>query len=113
MRYVDLRRFVISYEPKYSRGDDDFYDPLPEGSFFAHVEWKHRNINKRTNEISYHNYGDGDLYFYKTQDSNWRYEFRFKYDDGETNFRSGTVNSNVNCDWFMMWFVDYLNGRET
>ena len=50
---------------QHSRGDDDFYDPLPKGSFFAHVHWKHRTINKRTNEISYHNYGDGDLYFYK------------------------------------------------
>ncbi len=34
MRYVDLTRMVISYEPKYSRGDDDLYDPLPKGSFF-------------------------------------------------------------------------------
>ena len=108
-----LRRFVVSREPQYSRGDDDVQDPLPEGSFFSHVEWKHRTINSRTNEVRYHDYGFGDLYFYKTQVDDWHYEFRFQYDDGNINFRSGEVISNVNCNWFMMWFMEHLNGMET
>ena len=113
MNYADLTRMVISDEPQYSRGDDELYDPLPKGSFFSHVHWKHRTINRRTNEIRDYDYGYGDLYFYKTQNTNWRYEFRFKYDDGETNFRSGAVDSNVNCYWFMSWFMEHLNRIET
>ena len=108
MRYADFTRMVISYEPKYSRGDDDFQDPLPEGSFFAHVEWKHRTINRRVNEISHHNYGTGDLYFYHPQGMEWQYEFRFLSDQ----FRCGCVSTNINCDSFMRWFVDYINYGE-
>ena len=106
------RRFVVSYEPKYSRGSDDIEDPLPKDAFFAHVHWNYRTKNDRTNKIMYHDLGYGDLYFYKTSDAEWSYEFRFKYDDGRMEFRCGDVLSKVDCNWFMMWFIEYMNARE-
>ena len=105
-----LQMGIISYDPKYSRGDDDIYAPLPKGSFYAHVSWKYnRHISHRSNEITFSNNGEGDLYFYKTSGDIWKYEFRFQYDDGTDEFRNGSVSSEINCNSFMKWFVDYVD----
>ena len=100
-----LQMRILSYEPKYSRGRDDIDDPLPNGSFYAHVNWLHRTVNRRINEISHHDYGAGDLYFYHPKGMEWQYEFRFLPDQ----FRCGCVSTNINCDSFMRWFIDYMN----
>ena len=102
-----LHMRILSYEPKYSRGRDDIDDPLPNGSFYAHVSWRlHRLVNYRaTPKISYVNYGAGDLYFYHPKGMEWQYEFRFLPDQ----FRCGCVSTNINCDSFMRWFVDHMN----
>lgn len=102
-----LQMRILSYEPKYSRGGDDIDDPLPNGSFYAHVTWEHRTINRRINEISHHDYGTGDLYFYKFG-VDWQYEFRFLPEQ----FRCGSVLTNIDCDSFMRWFVDYIEKGE-
>ena len=111
---VDMMQMrIVSYEPKYSRGTDDIDDPLPDGSFYAHVNWEHRTVTSRGKpKVIYTNHGEGDLYFYKPTGREWQYEFRFQYDDGRDEFRNGTVSSNINCDSFMRWFVDYINYGE-
>lgn len=99
-----LQMRILSYEPKYSRGRDDIDDPLPKGSFYAHVSWRvHRMVER--NKIGYVNYGAGDLYFYHPKGMEWQYEFRFLPDQ----FRCGCVETNINCNSFMRWFVDYMN----
>tara|TARA_R100000781_G_scaffold98469_1_gene62141 strand:- start:20 stop:421 length:402 start_codon:yes stop_codon:yes gene_type:complete len=107
-----LQMGIISYEPKYSRGNDDVEDPLPKGFFYAHVSWdKHRHICDRSNELTIHDSGEGDLYFYKPSGSTWHYEFRFR--GGMVGcFRNGSVSSQINCNSFMKWFVDYINNHE-